>query len=56
MLERLAGDKHISLLDPDKKVLCFHRQITGKYTFVSQDKFEDYLKAAGKDSQHLRLF
>jgi hypothetical protein len=22
-------------------------QITGKYTFVSQDKFEDYLKAAG---------
>jgi hypothetical protein len=23
-------------------------QIAGKYAFVSQDKFEDYLKAAGK--------
>ena len=23
-------------------------QITGKYAFVSQDKFDDYLKAAGE--------
>jgi hypothetical protein len=23
-------------------------QIAGKYTFVSQENFEDYLKAAGK--------